>query len=201
MNNKKFIIFIIAAVLIIGAVVLTLTLKDRAELISAEEAEAILTELLPKAEEINDIIWGEGLPVEPGQDEALKTVTAAQYRTVAKDAPYQSIDELKTAIASVYSDAFIENTINYAAFEGAEDALEDTAAQMYPRYSENDTGVLLVDITNPGFELTTEIDASTVKVVDAEKNKQHLEVESNAGTLKIVIVLQENGWRLDTPTY
>lgn len=178
-----------------------MTLRDRAELIPVEEAEQILTELLPKAGEINDIIWGKGLPVEPGQDGPLKTVTAAQYRTVSKNAPYQSIDALKTAISEVYSDAFIADTINYAAFEGAEDALEDTASQMYPRYSENDSGVLLVDITNPGFELTTEIDASTVKVVDAKGNKQTLEVESNNGILHIVIVEQENGWRLDTPTY
>ncbi len=181
---------------------LSLVSCTKAELIADTEAQAILTELLPKAEEINDIIWGTGLPIEPGQDEALKTVTAAQYRTVAKDAPYQSTEELKTAIAEVYSDAFIENTVNYTCFEGADDALEDTEAQMYPRYKDNDAGVLIVDITNPGFELTTEIDPASARVVSAESdNKQTLEVETNNGKIKLVIVKQENGWRLDTPTY
>ena len=174
---------------------------QKAEPITDEEAKAILTELLPKAEVINEIIWGEGLSVEPGQDPALNTVTAAQYRTVAEDALYQSTDELKTAIAEVYSDDFIAKTINYAAFEGADDALEDTEAQMYPRYKDNDEGVLTVDITNPGFEISTVIYPETVKVVDAEDNKQELEVESNNGKLKLVIVKQESGWRLDTPTY
>ncbi len=175
---------------------------NKAELITDEEARSILTQLLPKAEEINEIIWGEGLPIEPGQDEALKTVTAAQYRTVATDAPYQSTEELKSAIAGVYSQAFIENTINYACFVGADDALEDTEAQMYPRYKDNDEGVLIVDITNPGFEISTKIDPLSAKVISAESDtKQTLEVETNNGKIKLVIVNEGSGWRLDTPTY
>ena len=181
---------------------LSLVSCKKAELMTDTEAQAILAELMPKAEEINDIIWGAGLPIEPGQDAALNTVTAAQYRTVASDAPYQSTEELKAAIAEVYSDAFIKNTINYACFEGADDALEDTEAQMYPRYKDNDAGVLIVDITNPGFEITTKIDPASAKVVSAESdNKQTLEVDTNNGKIKVVIVKQENGWRLDTPTY
>ena len=191
-------------ILILLSVIMLLSLASckKAELIPDAQAQTILAELLPKAEEINDIIWGAGLPVEPGQDEALNTVTAAQYRTVASDAPYQSTEELKAAIAEFYSDAFIENTINYACFEGADDALEDTEAQMYPRYKDNDAGVLIVDITNPGFEISTEIDPASAKVVSAESDiKQTLEVETNNGKIKIVIVKQDSGWRLDTPTY
>ena len=196
MKNKIILIFMSVIML------LSLVSCTKAELITDTEAQQILISLIPKAEEINEIIWGKGLPIEPGQDEALKTVTAAQYRTVATDAPYQSTEELKTAIAEVYSDAFIANTVNYTCFEGADDALEDTEAQMYPRYKDNDAGVLIVDITNPGFEITTKIDPASAKVVSAESdNKQTVEVETNSGKIKIVIVKQENGWRLDTPTY
>ncbi|MBQ3184235.1 MAG: hypothetical protein IJB57_11305 [Clostridia bacterium] len=196
MKNKIILIFLCVIML------LSFVSCNKAELISDTEAQNILIELMPKAEEINEIIWGKGLPIEPGQDEALKTVTAAQYRTVATDAPYQSTEELKTAIAEVYSDAFIANTVNYTCFEGADDALEDTEAQMYPRYKDNDAGVLIVDITNPGFEITTKVDPASAKVVSAESdNKQTLEVETNSGKIKLVIVKQENGWRLDTPTY
>ncbi len=196
MKNK--IILILLSLIML----LSLVSCDKAELITDSEAQQILTELLPKAEEINEIIWGKGLPIEPGQDEALKTVTAAQYRTVAKDAPYQSTEELKGAICAVYSEAFFNNTIKYACFEGADDALEDTQAQMYPRYKDNDAGVLIVDITNPGFEITTKIDASSAKVVSAESdNKQTVEVDTNNGKMKIVIVNEGSGWKLDTPTY
>ena len=194
--KNKIILVLLSVIMLFSLVSCT-----KAELIPDSEAQQILTELLPKAEEINDIIWGKGLPVEPGQDGPLKTVTAAQYRTVSKDAPYQSTDELKKAIAEVYSDAFIENTVNYTCFEGADDALENTEAQMYPRYKDNDAGVLIVDITNSGFEITTEIDPASAKVISAEGNKQTLEVETNNSKIKLVIVKQENGWRLDTPTY
>ncbi len=191
-------------ILILLSVIMLFSLVSckKAELIADTEAQAILSELLPKAEEINEIIWGKGLPIEPGQDGPLKTVTAAQYRTVAKDAPYQSTEELKGAIYAVYSEAFFNNTIKYTCFEGADDALEDTQAQMYPRYKDNDAGVLIVDITNPGFEITTKIDASSAKVVSAESdNKQTVEVDTNNGKMKIVIVNEGSGWKLDTPTY
>lgn len=169
--------------------------------ITDDEAKGILEELLPKAEQINDIIWGQGLPVEPGQDGILNTVTAAQYRTVAKDSPYQSTEELKAAIAEVYSDAYIKSSIDYICFEGAGAELESAETDLYPRYKDNDDGVLIVDITNKGFELTTEYDISSVKVVSASGKKQTLEVDSNIGKVKLVIVDQNGEWRFDGPAY
>ncbi|MBQ4562210.1 MAG: hypothetical protein IJA55_07805 [Clostridia bacterium] len=187
------------------SVIMLLSLVSCTKPITDDEARAILEELIPKAEIINDIVWGVGLDIEPGQDEALNTVTAAQYRTVAKNSPYQSTEELKAAIAEVYSDAFIANTIEYACFTGADDALENTEAQMYPRYADGNDGVLVVDITNKGFELTTKIDPASAKVVSAKRGKQNIEVKATVGgeetTLIIVLVQQESGWRLDTPTY
>lgn len=204
MKNKKFIPIIAATAVIILIAVSALIIFNRTVPITDEKAQTILADLLPKADEINDIVWGAGLPIEPGQSEALNTITAAQYRKVAEDCPYQSTEDLKKAIAEVYSDDFIAKTINYTAFEGADDALEDTEAQMYPRYLDDD-GILWVDITNKGFELTTEIDASSAKVVHEKRKKHTVEVKATVAgeetTLSLTLVEQENGWRLDTPTY
>lgn len=194
------VIIILAVLLIITAIVGVLHYKWSRTITDAEARE-VLEELVPKSKEINEIIWGAGLPVEPGQDPALNTITAAQYRSVAKDCPYRTTEELKAAIAEVYSGSYIKNAINYICFDGADDALENTEAQMYPRYKDNDRGELIIDITNKGFALTTEIDVSTVKVVSAWRNKQNLEVESNIGTIKLAIVKQGSVWRLDSPTY
>ena len=172
-----------------------------AKKITNEEAKAILDELLPKTTEINEIIWGKGLAVEPGQDGILTTVTAAQYRRVAKDVPYQSTEALKAAIAEVYSDNYISTSINYICFDGVSASLEDSNTELYPRYRDNDDGELIIDITNEGFTLTTVIDTSSVNVVSAKGNKQTLEVDSNNGRIKIVIIEQDDGWRFDTPTY
>lgn len=199
--KNKFILMILAIALILTSFVGC----AKTEPIADEEAAAILTELVPKSEKINEMIWGEGLPIEEGQDGPLETVTAAQYRRVAENAPYHSFAEMKAAIAEVYSDDFIAKTINYTAFEGAEDALDgNTSSKVYPRYYEED-GVLWTDITNKGFDLTTEIDPSSAKVVDANGNKQIVEVKAIVAgeqmTLSLTIVEQESGWRLDTPTY
>lgn len=206
MNNKKFIRFLIVAAVIVGGIFLFIHFYNDAELISDTEAQKILSELVPKSEKINEIIWGKGLDVAEGQDPKLESVTAAQYRLVSEDSPYKNTEELRKAIAEVYSEGFIEKTIEYTAFKGAEGALEESvSSQMYPRYKDNDAGQLLIDITNPGWELNTVIDSSTAKVVDAERGSQTIEVkatiEGEKTTLKLVIVEQENGWRLDTPTY
>lgn len=62
-----------------------------------EEAQKILMELVPKSEELNKIFWGEGLPVEDETNEALNSVTSAQYRAVAQDSEYKSIEDIKKA--------------------------------------------------------------------------------------------------------
>ncbi len=206
MNNKKFIIFLVVAALIVGGIFLFIKIYNHAELIPDSEAQQILSELVPKAEKINEIIWGKGLPVAEGQDPALDSVTAAQYRLVSEDSPYKNTEELRKAIAEVYSEKYIEKTIEYTAFKGAEGAIEESvSSQMYPRYKDNDAGSLLIDITNPGWELNTVIDTSTAKAVDAERDKQTIEVKATVlgeeTTLTLVIVEQEEGWRLDTPTY
>lgn len=206
MNNKKFIIFLVVAALIVGGIFLFIKIYNHAELLPDSEAQKILSELVPKSEEINEIIWGKGLPVAEGQDPVLNSVTAAQYRLVSESSPYKNTEELRKAIAEVYSEEYIEKTIEYAAFKGAEGAIENSvSSQMYPRYTDNDAGSLLIDITNTGWNLDTVIDPSSAKAVEAERNKQTLEVKATVAgketTLTLVIVEQDEGWRLDTPTY
>lgn len=72
-----------------------------------EEAQKILMELVPKSEELNKIFWGEGLPVEDETNEALNSVTSAQYRAVAQDSEYKSIEDIKKAAESVFSSDYL----------------------------------------------------------------------------------------------
>jgi len=91
--------------------------------ISDEKAQAILESLLPASEEINEIIWGDGLPVAKDAMGKLESVTGAQYRPVDKDCEYKSVKELKKAISKVYSPRFVETDINKIMFDGDGDVL------------------------------------------------------------------------------
>lgn len=51
-------------------------------------AREVLTALLPDAEELTEVIWGDGLPVD--DEELLESVSGAQYRPISADSAYKS---------------------------------------------------------------------------------------------------------------
>ncbi|MBE6572953.1 MAG: hypothetical protein E7652_01000 [Ruminococcaceae bacterium] len=168
--------------------------------ISDEKAQAILESLLPASEEINEIIWGDGLPVAKDAMGKLESVTGAQYRPVDKDCEYKSVKELKKAISKVYSPRFVETDINKIMFDGDGDVLVG-------RYRDGKNG-LETNIMNEGYEAVgkTYIDPASAKVTGAEFAEVYLTVEDvyEDGSRKerqITIVKTSDGWRLDTPTY
>lgn len=188
--------------------------------ISDSELTARMEELIPAAREINEIIWGEGLPLDPDAEPLLDTVTGAQYRPVAPDAVYKSTDELRSAISEVYSSAYIASAINYTAFDGSEGA--DDGYELYPRYSDmrlvNDDGsttdILGIDITNKGFSLTASLDPNSVKFERRILSWNGLWWESDlitvsltenynnsSSTREINLRLEDGIWLLDDPTY
>ena len=181
--------------------------------ISDPEAREILGELIPKAEKINEIIWGEGLPVVDGAA-PLTTVSSAQYREVRSDAEYTSIDALKAAILEVYSDDYFEDSINYVAFSDVEPlstdqyGYSDTNTAVYARYIENGNGVFCADIKHPAFDTTArKPDVSTARVTNVWFDHIYIEIDMNnsrTGEIeKVTIRLkkQNEEWRLDDPTY
>ena len=134
--------------------------------ITDEELTARMAELIPAAEDVNRIIWGEGIPADPDADPLLDSVTGAQYRVVSPDSPYQTVGELRAAIEAVYSEQFVREHLASIVFDGDEGLFEE----MKPRYKAMKTvdgGVaterLGVDITNKGFRLSAVIDPASVR--------------------------------------
>lgn len=165
-----------------------------------KEAKAILDELLPMSYELNEIIWGEGLPVSPDAQGKLETVTGAQYRSVDKSCGYTSVEQLKKEISKVYSPRFIEADINKIMFDGDEDTLVG-------RYRDGESGIE-INIMNEGYDAVgrTYIDPASVKVTGAKFDEVYCTVEDvyEDGTRKersLTLVKTSDGWRLDTPTY
>ncbi|MBR5453330.1 MAG: hypothetical protein IKV54_04545 [Clostridia bacterium] len=65
--------------------------------VTDEEIREVLKELLPKAEEINEIYYGDGLPTREAAEGAV-------YLELSPDAKYKTPEELKAATFAVFSD-------------------------------------------------------------------------------------------------
>ena len=182
------------------------------------ELTARMEELIPRAAGLNEVIWGAGLPADPSADPPLASVTGAQYRVVAPDAEYQTLDELRAAISEVYSEAFIREHISYIVFDGDEGLTEE----LKPRYTrmkvvdESDQPVerLGVDITNKGFALNATIDPSSARFARRVPEWNGLWWESDRIVVTVTetyngvtsdrelsMRLQDGQWYLDEATY
>lgn len=182
-----------------------------------EEARAILAELVPKSQEVNEILWGEGLPLADESNGALTTVKGAQYRPVASDCGYTSVDKIKELAASVYSADYLKQVYATAFGEYETDEKDKTEAEtgestaeslgldrLYARYIE-EKGVLYENITYTKYTLSTVIYPETAIVVDEGIGLIVCRVDCLIGeeksTMKITLREQDGGWLLDSPTY
>ena len=92
-----------ASVLLIGAMLSACgssgeTKVDAPKLDDAGARE-VLTALLPDAEELTEVIWGDGLPVD--DEELLESVSGAQYRPISADSAYKSEEQIKEKAETV----------------------------------------------------------------------------------------------------
>lgn len=179
---------------------------DEAEI---KEAAAALIEA---SYEINEIYFGDGLPYREEEvkyaEEQLgdeNDVENAVYLNVKEDCGFKSVSEIKAATSAVYSKTYCEQLFKVG-FEG----LQDSEGQLYryARYVENEYFDLTVRY---GLEKesrtqgrTYDIDSISVETVG--RNFAILRVDSLIGSspsaaVTLKIVKEENGWRLDTPTY
>ena len=164
---------------------------------SDEEARSILSELVPLSLEMNEIFFGDGLPLEDENAEPMESVTGGQYMRVSPTAKYQSIAEIKTAAESVYTAEYLQNSVYPMAFDGVDDAR--------PRYAERD-GVLCRNLNSVSFPLTDRLEFDRATVSDTgyeviELSVPYTDADGAEKTAKITLRQQNGKWLLDSPTY
>ncbi len=186
---------------------------------SDEEIRTALDELLPKSYELNEIYFGEGLPhtedeaaVEAFYNSFDTDVSTLSYVPVAADCGYGNETELREATLAVFSDAYAE-TLFSRAFTGITAVINEGYEQeyvtsaMYARYLEQ-AGVLTVRINlkEEALPLGRVYDTSTMEIIRQRDNRVTVVLSGYVNgvedcTAEITLVLEEDGWRLDSPTY
>ena len=157
-----------------------------------EEARAELERLLPEAKELMEVFYGQGLAYEP-----LPEDSTDYYAYVTKDAPYQTVDQMKTAAEMVFSTEYLSSIFEYA-FEGSE-----CYASRYFMTSDNR---LKINLKLEPMVLYREIDISSAKVVEGTPAKAVISVKAinSKGEKKekeLTIVRQGENWYLDCGAY
>lgn len=138
------------------------------------------------------------------------------YDYVLIDCEYQTVDSIKKAAEKVYSTDYLASVYGVI-FDGF--MTDETV--VYARYMEDSTiedGVYFLKSNrfDPYFETQTTYDCSTMKIIqpsNAKKviveldangryiDREKLEIVTGVHTKTLTFVLEDNGWRLDTPTY
>ena len=184
-----------------------------------EEARAALSALVEQSYVLNDIYFGEGLPISDDREDVERfyasfdtDITSINYHPVAKDCAFQSEDEIREATEAVFSPSYCAflferafNGISDTFDEGTEQEITRTAA--YARYIQyGDTLTVRLDLAGEAIPLGRTYDFADAVILENKAKYVTFSVPSlldgvPAEDVKLRIVVTEDGWRLDSPTY
>lgn len=185
---------------------------------SEEEIRTVLDELLPKSFELNEIYFGEGLPM--SNDKAMveqfygmfdSDVEAINYHPVDVSCGYTTETDIREATLEVFTADYAEylfgrafSGISATFNEGEEQ--EYTSTAVYAMYIEQD-GILTVRINldEEAIPLGRTYDLDGMELTENEENfviaKIPTEMDGRALDVELRLVKTPDGWRLDSPTY
>ena len=139
-------------------------------------------------------------------------ITSINYHPVAKDAPFQSEDEIRAATEAVFSPAYCTYLFERA-FSGISDTFdagtenEVTKTAAYARYIQyGETLTVRLNLADEAIPLNRTYDCANAEILENKKNAVTFAVPSSVDGLpdeevEIKIVRTDDGWRLDSPTY
>lgn len=186
----------------------------------APGAEALRGEveaLVEASYEINAIFYGAGLPVLDRTSELYAdfytyyapTITR-DYDIVSPHARYTRIAELKAAAERVYSPSWCESVLYVSAFVGVTSDLGADLLVSDPIFVEDENylyqSVARIDYLSRGEKI---YDYSTMRVVRPSNatavslrlTAWYVSSPDEPFTASLRLILTDNGWRLDSPTY
>ncbi len=169
-------------------------------------------DLISESYEINEIFFGYGIKCDREDVENAKTeldeesdVKKAVYVKADAASGYSCVKDIKTAALKVYSEDYCEIIFSNA-FSGIRDSSGNIVE--YSRYIDDEFGRLTVrvDIENEAVNLNRTYDFETLKILRQGNGYALVEVLSicdgeESDTIRLKLVMTEDGWRLDTPTY
>jgi hypothetical protein len=188
---------------------------------------AAAKELIPKSLEINEIYFGDGIPLADEEDYAelypwlIPSVPVKEdgsvednltYYMVKPHCGYSSVEDIKKATLSVFTKEYAEILFSNAfsgvtVVVGEGDQAERQSVSL-ARYIDSEDGYLAERIPTEDEKLPMGrvYDLATVSVVSQRGTEAKVSVSTKspggvAEELELTLKMTADGWRLDTPTY
>lgn len=214
-NEKSKIVFtVLLTVLLISLIVLLFTLSfcERNRKFDKEEVEAATKELLKEAEFLNQIYYGSGIKYYDTDDGKTGHYRKADIAHL-EELGFSTLEELKTITEKTFSDkysALLYGTILSSLKEGS---TVITAARYYQAYDEETkqpTDIMVYSKFNVKFKDKLEYDYDSIKAEGSKKDKVYVSVNATVTnsegksqniTLTITLIEEDDGWKIDNPTY
>lgn len=184
-----------------------------------DTVRAVLEDLVEQSYALNEVYFGAGLPISDDREDVERfyasfdtDITSINYHPVAKDAPFQSEEEIRAATEAVFSPAYCTYLFERA-FSGISDTFdagtenEVTKTAAYARYIQyGETLTVRLNLADEAIPLNRTYDCANVEILENKKNAVTFAVPSSVDGLpdeevEIKIVRTDDGWRLDSPTY
>ena len=184
-----------------------------------DELRPVLAELLPRAAEINEIYFGEGLPTTRDEDvvrafyDTFDTdIQSISYTPVDPACGYENVDDIKEATLEVFTPEYAAFLFDRA-FNGISDLFDEgletehRTTAVYAMYIE-ESGYLTkrVNLSDDAIPLGRTYDLDSLRVL--RENETGVEVRLSSFMngepsvdVDLWLVETPDGWRLDSPTY
>ncbi len=194
------------AAVLSAAVVLLTTLASCGEKYDEELVKSSAAELVEASYEINTIFFGKGLPTaKKAEDDMLP------HYEIAGDSPYHTEEEIKTAALAVYSAEYCEFLFEKG-FSGIEVVFDEEDGISQPeiidaRYVEYGERLVMLPLDKTDvLPLNRTYDTQSITVVSQKGKKVKVSLPSfvdgvPSEDVELTLVMTEDGFRLDTPTY
>lgn len=213
-EKSKLVLTVLLAALLILLIALLFALSfcERNRKYDKEEVESATRELLREAEFLNQIYYGSGIRYYDTDDG-----TTGHYRKAdlahLEELGFSTLAELKVITEKTFSDeysAVLYDTILSSLKEGN---TVITAARYYQAYDEETkqpTDIMVYSKFNIKFKDKVEYDYDSIKAERSKKDKVYVSVnatvtnsegKSQKITLTITLIEEDDGWKIDNPTY
>ncbi len=183
-----------------------------------EEVLSVAEELVEKSFELNEIYFGEGLPISDNREDVERfyssvsvDVAAVNYHPVAEDCKYQSEAQIRQATEAVFSQSYCEYLFDLA-FKGLSTIMNEgtdyqyTETASYARYIESgDVLTVRIDLIYDAMDLSRTYDFSRMEIIQQKKDYAIVSVPTEKDgqplDIELKLIYTADGFRLDTPTY
>lgn len=214
-NEKaKTVLTILLTIVFVSLIVLlfAFSFREKDRKFDKEEVEAATKELLKDAELLNQIYYGSGIKYYDTDDGKTGYYRKADLAHL-EELGFSTIDELKTMTEKTFSDEYsslLYSTILSSLKEGSTVV---TAARYYQAYDEETnqpTEIMVYSKFNIKFKDKIEYDYDSIKAEKSKKDKVYVSVnatvtnsegKSQNVTLTITLIEEDDGWKIDNPTY